>query len=261
MSEAVELAFSSFGEGEPLVILHGLFGSARNWQTIAQRLAARWQVLTPDLRNHGASPWHADASYSGLAADLRRFIGEHAPDGALVAGHSMGGKAAMALALLHPEQVRGLAVMDIAPVHYAHGQGHLHYIEAMRALDLATMGRRGDVDAALADTVPEAPIRQFLLKNLVSDRNGLSWRINLEALAEQMEQIVGFPTGLDQQQYPGPTLFLHGGASDYVRPEHHSTIQQLFPQSTITAVAGAGHWLHSEQPAVVAAILTEFFQG
>ena len=261
MSDAVELAFSSFGEGEPVVILHGLFGSARNWQTIAQRLAERWRVLTPDLRNHGASPWHSDATYPALAADLHRFVGEHAPDGSLVAGHSMGGKAAMALALLHPEQVRALAVMDIAPVTYAHGQGHLHYIEAMRALDLGTMGRRGDVDAALADAVPEAPIRQFLLKNLATDEGRMTWRINLEALSHQMDEIVGFPADLEQRQYSGSTLFLHGGASDYVRADHHRTIKQMFPAAVITAVEGAGHWLHAEQPAAVAKALTEFLGG
>jgi pimeloyl-ACP methyl ester carboxylesterase len=261
MPQPVDLAYRSYGAGEPLIVLHGLFGSARNWHSIAQALGERWRVYTLDLRNHGASGWSDDASYPALAADLEAFLETHAPAGALVVGHSMGGKAAMALALSHPELVRALAVLDMAPVEYRHGGGHLEYIEAMRGMDLQAVRRRADADQALAAVVPEPGIRQFLLQNLVSEEGAFSWRINLEALAAAMPQIMGFPAPLLSRSYQGPTLFLHGGRSEYLLPEHHPLIRRLFPAATIRALPGAGHWLHAEQPDAVRRALEEFLPG
>lgn len=258
MAKSVELAFRSYGKGEPLVILHGLFGSARNWHSIAQGLGERWHVFALDLRNHGASDWSDDASYPALAADLEAFLDAHAPAGAAVVGHSMGGKAAMALALTHPDKVRALAVLDMAPVEYAHGGGHLEFIEAMRALDMSSIRRRTDADSALAVSVADPGIRQFLLQNLVSDAGAFSWRINLEVLTQAMPEIMGFPASLLERHYSGPSLFLHGGASDYVLPKHHEVIRRLFPAAEIRGVPGAAHWLHAEQPQTVRELLEAF---
>src|SRR3954468_2425219 len=235
------------GEGPPLVVLHGLFGSARNWNTVARRLGDQYHVHALDMRNHGASPWSDAMSYADMADDIRAYIEDHGLGQASVLGHSMGGKAAMALALLHPELVDKLIVADIAPVAYRHTM--ISYVEAMRAVDLSNVTRRGEVDAQLTAAVPEAPIRSFLLQNLVAENGAFSWRINLAALAERMDAITGFPTeDFAGGMFDKPTLFVAGERSDYVRQSHHDEIRRLFPKARIEIIAGAGHWLHVEQP-------------
>jgi pimeloyl-ACP methyl ester carboxylesterase len=239
------------GDGPPLVILHGLFGSGRNWSTIANRLAARgWRVITPDLRNHGASAWHNAMDYPAMAADIRASLDEAAGgQPAVLVGHSMGGKAAMRLALESPERVRALVVVDVAPVAYRHGlEG---YAQAMLDMPLADVRRRADADAMLADTIPEPGIRAFLLQNLeLPGRDGgtARWRLNLRALIDGMADITGWPDPPAGARYNGPTLFLAGGASDYVRPAHQESIRALFPAARVETIASAGHWVHAEQP-------------
>jgi pimeloyl-ACP methyl ester carboxylesterase len=235
------------GEHEPpLLIAHGLFGSARNFNTLGKRLATTRRVVLVDMRNHGAAPWDPDNSYPALAADLgdavERLCGGHA----VVMGHSMGGKAAMTLALSRPQLLAGLIVADIAPVPHSHS--HLHYIDAMQAIDLARISRRSEADPLLAGTIPEAMLRSFLLQNLVVAEGQAEWRINLEALADNMPALLDFPTDLPETGFDGPAYFLHGGASPYVPPETHPRIRALFPDAVIEALPGAGHWLHAEQP-------------
>ena len=174
----------------PLLIAHGLFGSARNWGAIAKRLALHRQVIAVDLRNHGDSPRSPDQGYAAMAGDLAETIAAHGGR-ADVLGHSMGGKAAMVLALSEPDRVRRLIVADIAPVAYAHSQ--LDYVRAMQAVDLAVVGRRSDADAALAARVPEPALRAFLLQSLAIGANGAAWKLNLAALADQMPAIMDFP--------------------------------------------------------------------
>jgi pimeloyl-ACP methyl ester carboxylesterase len=227
----------------PLVIAHGLFGSARNWGAVARRLAADRLVVAVDMRNHGDSPHAADHSYAAMADDLAGVVDAHGGR-ADVLGHSMGGKAAMVLALTAPARVRRLVVADMAPVAYGHSQ--LQYVRAMQAVDLAAVVRRSDADAMLAAAVREPGLRAFLLQSLATGPGGATWKLNLAALADRMPEIMGFPeTG---GRFPGPTLFVSGGASDYVRPEHWPRIRQLFPAATGTVIPGAGHWLHAEAP-------------
>jgi pimeloyl-ACP methyl ester carboxylesterase len=170
-----------------------------------------------------------------------------------VLGHSMGGKAAVVLALTQPGLVRRLIVADIAPVAYTHSQ--LPYVQAMQALDLSGVETRGDADALLAQSIDDQAQRAFLLQSL--DVRGKRWRLNLDALADQMPQIMGFPE--IEGVFDGPTLFLAGGASDYVRPEHRERMKALFPNARFAKIPGAGHWLHAEKPrefeAAVAAFL------
>ncbi|HET6520178.1 MAG TPA: alpha/beta fold hydrolase [Geminicoccaceae bacterium] len=250
---SLDLAYAEYGGsgggGPPVVILHGLLGSARNWQAIAKRLAADGRhVFALDLRNHGASPWAEPMTYPAMAEDVRRFMARHGPDGAAVIGHSMGGKVAMALALAHGGLVGRLIVVDIAPVPYAHGT-FLPYVRAMRAVDPSGVTRRGEVEERLRDAVPDQSVRAFLLQNLVGDNGGLRWRVNLAAIEADMGDVMGFPAPEDAGRvYDGPTLFLAGERSDYVRPEHHAAIRRLFPGATIETVPGAGHWVHAEQP-------------
>jgi len=240
----IELAHTELGCGTPLIILHGLFGSKRNWGTIAKALSAHHRVFSLDLRNHGDSPWDTDMRYEALAADVTAFIHRHGLAPCTVMGHSMGGKTAMTLALNTPHMVARLVVVDIAPVTNTSG---LHaYVKAMIEVPLADCPSRADVDAHLSMVVPNASVRQFLLQNLGRENGTFSWRLNLTALDAGMDDIHGFPHIPPGHAYLGPTTFITGGASDYVQPEHEGVIKALFPKARIIPILGAGHWLHAE---------------
>lgn len=240
----------------PLLIVHGLFGSARNWGAIAKRLAAERQVIAVDMRNHGASPWAESHGYDDLAADLDEVIQAHGGR-ADVIGHSMGGKAAMALALTAPGRINRLVVGDIAPVAYAHSQTSL--VRAMQGLDLTGLTSRGEADARLAETIPEAPVRAFLLQSLDLKTDPPCWRLNLDVLGREMDRIVGWPAF--ETQFTGPTLFLAGETSDYIRSADRDTILRLFPNAEIATVANAGHWLHAENPRGFLEAVTTFLNA
>jgi pimeloyl-ACP methyl ester carboxylesterase len=231
----------------PLVVAHGLFGSGRNFNTLGRRWATGRRVVLLDMRNHGASPWTDDMGYPDQAADLAEAIDRLAGGRALVLGHSMGGKAAMALALTHPDRVAGLIVADIAPTPYEHT--HLPYVRAMRDVDLDRVRRRSDADPLLAEGVPDPSLRAFLLQNLLIEDGTARWRLNLPAIEREMPILTGWPEAWPEARYAGPTLFLHGGASDYVRPESRPRISELFPAAEFQTIEGAGHWLHAERPA------------
>jgi len=226
-----------------LLIAHGLYGSARNWGVIAKRLSDTRQVIAVDMRNHGDSPRSADHSYPALAGDLAEVIAAHG--GRMdVLGHSMGGKAAMVLALTHPSSVNRLIVADIAPVAYSHSRIQIRFIEAMRAVDLSRVRKRADAVAQLALHVDDPTLQSFFTQSL--DVANQRWLLNLEALADQMPQIMGFPEGLGA--FDGPVLMLSGATSDYVAPQHRATIRQHFPKARFARIADAGHWLHAEKP-------------
>jgi pimeloyl-ACP methyl ester carboxylesterase len=232
--------------GRPtLLIAHGLFGSGRNWGVIGKRLADDFHVLAPDMRNHGDSPWCDSHDYPEMAEDLAGLL-----DGpADVVGHSMGGKAAMMLALTRPELVKRLIIVDISPVAYAHSQAH--NIAAMRAVDLSGVTRRSQAAAQLE---VEDEVKSFLLQSL--DAGAGRWKLNLDVLEREMEKIIGWPevTG----RFDGPVLVLSGGRSDYVRPEHRAVIKALFPQARFAKIPQAGHWLHAEAPRDFEATLRAF---
>lgn len=245
------------GPATPLVIAHGLFGSARNWGAIVRSLADRGPVLSVDMRNHGQSPVDPRHGYAELAADLDEVIATEAGGRADLLGHSMGGKAAMMLALTRPDLVRRLVVGDIAPVSYRHSQHG--YIDAMRGLDLRGLATRSEADRRLATTVPEPGVRAFLLQSLDLKADPPRWRLNLDALEDNMPAILGWPE--TEAHFDGPALFLAGAASDYIRPEHRPAIRALFPAARIARVTGAGHWLHADRPAEVAATIRAFLDA
>lgn len=256
---SVELSHQDIGRGSPVVILHGLFGSKRNWGAIAKRLSADHRVLTLDMRNHGESPWIDGMDYRDMCGDVADFIKRHALGPCTVIGHSMGGKTAMMLALSHPEQVARLVVVDIAPVERETGFGA--YIDAMAEVPLAACDSRNDVEEHLADVVTNAMVRSFLVQNLVREDTGFRWRINLAALDAGMDEIADFPAPDHHQSYPGPTLFVAGAQSDYIQPHHTADITRLFPSANITHIPGAGHWLHAEAPEVFLRELTAFLNA
>ena len=227
-----------------LVIAHGLYGSGRNWGVIARRLADRRMVVAVDMRNHGDSPRELTHSYPDMASDLAEVIaGLTQPVDVL--GHSMGGKAAMQLALTRPDLIRRLIVADIAPVAYSHDQ--LRHVEAMAALDLSAVTTRAEADAALARAgVEDAALRAFFLQSLDLRARLPRWKLNLPVLKAEMPKIIGWPG--TEGQFTGPTLFLTGAESHYVLPQHRDTIRSLFPKARFAKIPGAGHWLHAEKP-------------
>ena len=229
------------GAEPPLLIVHGLYGSARNWGVIAKRLSDERQVIAVDQRNHGDSAWSDSHSYPDMAGDLAEVIEAHGGR-ADVLGHSMGGKAAMVLALTRPELVNRLIVADIAPVAYSHSQ--IQYIEAMRAVDLDRVEKRSDASDQLARSVSDPALRAFFTQSL--DLREKRWKLNLDVLAAEMPKILSFPE--IEGVFEGPTLFLSGAESDYVLPEYRERIRTLFPAARFAKIPGAGHWLHAEKP-------------
>jgi esterase len=227
----------------PLIIAHGLYGSARNWGVVAKRLSDSRQVITVDMRNHGASPQDADHGYPAMAGDLAEVIAAYGGR-ADVLGHSMGGKAAMVLALTRPQTVARLIVADIAPVAYEHSQ--IEYVEAMKSVDLSRVGRRSDADAELSSAVPDPALRAFFLQSLELGPGGASWKLNLDVLGAQMEKIVGFPE--IEGRFDGPALFVTGETSDYVTDADWPRIIELFPEARRQIIENAGHWVHAEAP-------------
>ncbi len=237
-----------------VLIAHGLYGSARNWGVIAKRLSDTRRVVAVDMRNHGGSPWADTHGYPEMAADLAEVI-ESLGGAWDVLGHSMGGKAAMVLALGYPDLVNRLVVADIAPVAYGHSQ--VQYVEAMKAVDLDRVERRPDAGAQLLERVDNPDLVPFFLQSL--DVKGKRWLLNLDVLAREMPKILGFPevSGI----YEGCALFLSGAESDYVRPEHRDRIKALFPAARFAKIPGAGHWLHAEKPREFEAAVRAWLDG
>lgn len=237
-----------------VMIVHGLYGSARNWGVIAKRLSDSFRVYTVDLRNHGFSPHTDTHSYPEMAADLAETIDNLGGPMQLV-GHSMGGKAVMTLALTRPDIVSRMIIADIAPVTYTHSQ--LPFIHAMKAVDLTKVARRSDAEAQLAELGVEPALCSFFTQSL--DLAEKRWRLNLETLENDMDKIMSFPQ-LDGP-FESPTLFLSGATSEYVQPQHRTLIKTLFPRAKFAKLRGAGHWLHADKPREFEAAVRSFFVG
>ncbi len=252
----MKLAHTAWGDGPPLVIAHGLFGFGRNWTSFAKSVSSDWRAITVDLRNHGDSPWDEAMDYPAMADDLLALIEAEADGGAVMLGHSMGGKAAMAAALTRPASISALIVVDIAPVAYR--LSNVGYVDALRAIDLDRITRRSEADEALAATIPEAGLRQFLLHNLDFRDGGPRWKLNLDAIGANMASLMEFPFDAETTRYDGPVLFVAGGNSNYMKPEHRAVIRSFFPEARIEIIDGAGHWVHAEKPAEFGSLVKGF---
>lgn len=241
------------GGGPPVVLLHGLFGAARNFGAVQRALSPRFRVIAIDARDHGASPHAPGMTYETLAADMLETLDAAGITRAAVIGHSMGGKTAMTAALLAPERTARLLVADIAPVPYHHGNASV--AAALRAIPLHPGLTRAEAEAALTGAVPLAPVRAFLIQNLQFGPSP-RWRIGLEEIAAAIPDLEGWRT--PPGTYPGPALFVSGAQSDYVLPEHRPLIRALFPASRFVSVKNAGHWLHADNPAGFLSVVEAF---
>lgn len=242
------------GEGAPaLAMTHGLFGRATNLATVQKHLAERRRVLTLDLRNHGSSPHAAGMTYPEMAADVVETLAAENAAPCDLLGHSMGGKVVMMVALRRPASVRRLIVADIAPVAYR--SEFNAYLAAMRGMRLFPGMTRADADAALASAAPEPAVRAFLAQNLITGREP-RWTVGLEEIAAGLYDILDWPE--TDARFEGPTMFLTGGRSPYVRPKHHARIRALFPAAQFVVLPNAGHWLHAEDPAGFVAAVDAF---
>lgn len=252
----ITLNYETFGDGKPVIMLHGLFGSARNLRGLSKKLAENHQVFSLDLRNHGESGHHASMTYAEMAADLARFIEELNTGPVSIVGHSMGGKAAMAFCLENNCEIERLVIMDIAPVQYWNNFRAI--VNALLSLQLESVTSRKQAHELLADAIPDNNMRLFLLQNLLKGPDGFYWRINLQSISDSLTDIGAFPDFPDETAYRGPTLFLNGAQSDYILPEHHAQIRDLFPEATFQNIADAGHWLHADQPDRVSEAILHF---
>lgn len=248
----MQLHFRQLGQGPPLVMLHGLFGSLDNWLGVAPTLAETYTLYLVDLRNHGHSPHDPEMNYALMAADVAEFFDRHKLDRACVVGHSMGGKTAMQFALDFPARVKKLVVVDITP--RASKLDHENIFNALLALDLNRFQSRRQMEAVLAPEIPDLVVRQFLLKNLKSRHSAggasappsshFEWRIPLDILYKNYSNICeAIPP---HAPFPGPALFLRGGKSRYVPEDGLPAIQKLFPRAKMETISGAGHWVHAD---------------
>lgn len=257
----MKLFYRSYGNGPPLIILHGLYGSSDNWTSIAKMAGEHYTVCLPDMRNHGQSPHSETMDYEAMRDDIYELADGLKTEKFFLAGHSMGGKAAISFALKWPEKLNGLLIADISPFenavsgHKAYMQ-HKSILQAILSIDPAKIHSRAEAEAELKQMISSAKIRGFILKNLQRNAdNSFTWRINALSLLNNLERIM---EGIDRNssnnyQITGfPVIFLKGSESDYLTPDDYPDIIRVFPAAEIIEIKNAGHWLHADQPEAVA---------
>lgn len=242
----MELHYRSMGKGQPVIILHGVFGTSDNLQTFGKLLAERHEVFLVDQRNHGLSPHSNEFNYQVMAKDLREFIEAHQLKKPIILGHSMGGKVAMFFAVQYPDQFDKLIVIDIAPRAYP--VHHQQILKALSAVKIDEISSRKEAEEQMEPYISDFGVRQFLLKNLkrTEDNKNFAWKLNLSVIRENIENI-GKGVAEDAQ-VEKPTLFIRGAKSDYIKEEDEKLIKKLFPLAKVVTIKNAGHWVHAEQP-------------
>lgn len=239
----MKLAYKSFGKGKPFIILHGLFGSSDNWQTLGKRFAEDFEVYLVDQRNHGKSPHSDDFSYDLLADDLKEFIDTHKIKEPIIAGHSMGGKTAMRFAQKYPDGVDQLIVVDMGVKSYE--PHHDDVLAAFKAVNPAEIDSRREAEDLMKPIIKNFGIRQFLLKNLHrKGKDSFVWKVNFPVLEDKMEEILA---ALPKEEVNCETLFIYGSKSDYIVPEEFDAIRKIFPKAKFAELP-TGHWIHAEDP-------------
>lgn len=253
----MKLNYKEVGQGKPLIILHGLFGSLDNWISIARKLEDRRRVFLVDQRNHGHSPHSNEFNYEVMTNDLKELAEKHRLQNIELVGHSMGGKTAMLFATKFSELVDKLVVVDIAPKYYP--VHHDTIIKGLHAIDVHSITSRNEADERLSQHISDFGIRQFLLKNLKRVPDGFDWKINLEVIEREIEEVgKALPSNAT---YNGPALFIRGESSNYIQDEDMKLIQQHFPEANLSTVSNAGHWVHAEQPKALLELLIDFINS
>lgn len=253
----MQLFYRHFGKGQPLIILHGLFGQSDNWVTIGRRLSERFSVYIPDLRNHGRSPHDAIHSYPAMVDDLAGFLETCRIEKPVLVGHSMGGKTAMAFAFRYPEKVAALAVIDISPRQYPESPEVKKVISEMQQIVPEQFRTLREIEKYLQQRVADPQVRMIALKNLCYETPGKpAWRLNLEAISHNLGQI--FESVETDRTYNGPALFVRGGKSGYVVDEDIPLIKRYFPSALIKTIPGATHWIHADAPEELVNVLNGF---
>lgn len=263
----MQLFFQSYPETDevgadfraPLVIIPGLFGSTNNWRSFARAMSEHYPVVVIDQRNHGRSE-HADShTFVDMSNDLLEFIDQQDYKQIIPCGHSMGGKTAMLFSLLHPERVKKLVVLDIAPVTYQHS--HAPFLDELMKIDLASLQSRRDAEAVLRAAIPDSATRMFLLQSLAGSPGNYQWRLNLQALRQYIPEIVGFPDEiLSNRVSDVATMMVFGEESEYVQSQHYTKVLGYFPSAQFEGIPGASHWLHIDQPQEVLETVLNFVQ-
>ena len=267
----MKLAFKKLGQGKPLIILHGLYGSSDNWYSIGKALSTNFEVYLVDQRNHGHSPHSESHTYNDLQEDVFEFFNAHNISKAILIGHSMGGKTAMLFSIFHPERIEKLVIVDIAPKAYtslqnyqSHAIEHLNIMQAFLSTEISQMQSREQIDEEFAKFIIDKNIRQFLLKNVSRSNDGFKWKLNVQALSKALPNIL---EGLDikaiqhKKTKPDfPVLFIKGEKSDYIVDDDLFPIKQIFPKAELVTIFDAGHWVHSEQPELFLKTLKYFLE-
>ncbi len=237
------------------LLIHGLFGDLDNLGQLARQLASDYRVIALDMRNHGHSPHQATMSWAELTQDLLALLDQLAIPAAHLIGHSLGGKLAMQFALRHPARTLSLVVVDVAPVAYAEAR-HEQVFAALQAVLNSDAADRKGADAIMATFLADAAVRQFLLKSFMATKVGPAWRFNLAALQACYGELMDWQA--TEAPFTGPTLFIKGGRSDYLLPEHQTTIVRLFPLAKARIIPDADHWLHAEKPLLFNKLVVDF---
>ncbi len=253
----MKLHFKKFGSGPPLIILHGVFGSSDNWKTLANHLMSTFEVYLVDQRNHGLSPHSDDFNYQVMTDDLKELLDDEQIEKYSLLGHSMGGKTAMNFAIQYPEKIIKLIIVDIAPKRYP--PRHQNILKGVHSLTLHEINTRKEADDLLSVTINNAGIRQFILKNLSRNPEGLFyWKINWKAIEDNI-QAIGAPL-LSHAVFSGKVMFIRGAQSDYILNEDEPLLKKHFPNAVLITIKKAGHWVHAEQPAQLLALIKQFIK-
>jgi esterase len=270
----LDLAFRKMGQGPPMIILHGLYGSSDNWVSIARAFSDKFEVYLIDQRNHGNSPHTKEHNYIALRNDLYNFMESQGIEKATILGHSMGGKTAMYFAVAWPEKVQSLVVVDISPRAYksvtqpvSQSLDHMNIINAMLGIDFSEITTREEVNTLLAESLPSEKLRQFLLKNVKrkSDGSGYEWKLKIQSIHDQLPYIMD---GLDPKDFMNgkgitgfPVLFIKAAKSGYIREDDISAIKTIFPMSEMVTIPDADHWVHVEKPELLIKTISYFMFG
>jgi esterase len=264
----MDLFYREYGEGPPLIILHGLYGDSSNWVTIARHLGKNYTVFVPDMRNHGKSPHSGVHDYMAMSTDITEFAEKRSLPKISILGHSMGGKTAMTFSVMNPEKVAALIIADISPFSRSDQSDtiprfHQKVLETLLNTDISSYSGRGEIEKIISEIIGDRRTASFLLKNLYRAENGsYDWRLNARSLYDNLDKLMGsIPADISNKVTGFPVLFIKGSESGYLPESHFNAISGLFPAAEFRIIEGAGHWLHAEKPEEFTQTVKNFLEG